>query len=334
MDKTFICDICGEIHPVDQRTTFDGQELCSHCLDENTLLCRQCNTRIWSDNNEGSDDHPLCPRCYDRFFTNCSRCGALLLNEDAQYIREDDDDYPYCDNCFERQSRNGIHEYHYKPKPYFYGEGNRFFGIELEIDGAGENGSNARKLLEIGNIEDNLFYCKRDGSLDEGFEIVTHPMTLQFHQNSMPWDEIMHKAIRMGYYSHQANTCGLHIHVNRDSLGSTLEQQEDSIARANQRIKKSTEEVFADTVVGYSSVVPESSSVAFQNGTAKYALFPVWLLNTTWNGTKYTFAMNGQTGKMVGDLPMDKGAYKRWLFGLAGAVGAGVFLLLTLFWLL
>lgn len=109
---------------------------------------------------------------------------------------------------------------------------------------------------------------------------------------------------------------------------------EENVTRANQRIKKSTEEVFARTVSGYNTVVPEASSISFQNGTAKYALFPVWLLNTTWNGTKYTFAMNGQTGKMAGDLPMDKGAYKRWLFGLAGAVTAGVFLLLSLFWLI
>ena len=97
---------------------------------------------------------------------------------------------------------------------------------------------------------------------------------------------------------------------------------EDSIARANQRIKKSTEEVFADTVVGYSSVVPESSSVAFQNGTAKYALFPVWLLNTTWKGKNYHFAMNGQTGRFVGDLPMDKSALTRWFLGIFGAVSA------------
>ena len=109
---------------------------------------------------------------------------------------------------------------------------------------------------------------------------------------------------------------------------------EENIARANERIKKSTEDVFASTVTGYNTVVPEASSVIFKNGKAKYALFPVWLLNTTWNGTKYTFAMNGQTGKMTGDLPMDKGAYKRWLFGLAGAVTAGAFLLLSLLWLM
>ncbi len=109
---------------------------------------------------------------------------------------------------------------------------------------------------------------------------------------------------------------------------------EQSITRANERIKKSTEQAFASTVKGYSSVMPESSSVHLKNGVAKYALYPVWLLNTSWNSEKYTFAMNGQTGKLVGDLPMDKGAYKKWLFGIAGAVSAAAFALSYLLWLL
>ena len=52
---------------------------------------------------------------------------------------------------------------------------------------------------------------------------------------------------------------------------------------------------------------------------AKYVLYPVWLLNTTWKGKKFVFAMNGQTGKFVGDLPLDKQAYRRWLIGLGVA---------------
>lgn len=109
---------------------------------------------------------------------------------------------------------------------------------------------------------------------------------------------------------------------------------ETSIQRANERIKRSTEEAFASTVMGYSTVVPVSSNVSLRNGSAKYALYPVWLLNTEWNGQKYTFAMNGQTGKLVGDLPLDKAAYKKWLFGLTGAIAAGVFALSWLLWLL
>ena len=97
---------------------------------------------------------------------------------------------------------------------------------------------------------------------------------------------------------------------------------EQSIERANERIKKSTEQAFAATVEGYSTVTPESSSVVLQNGKTKYALFPVWLLNTTWNGKQYTFAMNGQTGKFVGNLPVDKKAARLWTLGLTAAIGA------------
>lgn len=98
-----------------------------------------------------------------------------------------------------------------------------------------------------------------------------------------------------------------------------------SIDRANERIKKSTEDAFASTVQGYTSVTPEATGIHLYNGQTKYALYPVWILNTSWKGKKYTFAMNGQTGKIVGDLPLDKSAYKKWLFGLTGIVGAAAF---------
>ncbi len=103
-----------------------------------------------------------------------------------------------------------------------------------------------------------------------------------------------------------------------------------SIERANERIRKSAEDAMAETVRGYTTVTKETGSIRFQNSKVKYALFPVWILNTTWNGQKYLFAMNGQSGKMVGDLPLDKGAYKKWLFGLTGAIGAAVYALLFL----
>ena len=63
---------------------------------------------------------------------------------------------------------------------------------------------------------------------------------------------------------------------------------------------------------------PQSSVVNLQHGSAQYALYPVWLLNTTWQGNTYTFAMNGQTGKFIGDLPMDKKAYWKKFRMMAG----------------
>lgn len=104
--------------------------------------------------------------------------------------------------------------------------------------------------------------------------------------------------------------------------------------RANARIRRSTEDAFAETVQGYATVVPENSGIRLQNGTAKYALYPVWLLNTTWKGEKYVFAMNGQTGKFVGDLPIDWSAWRRWFFGLTALVGGAAFLISYLIWLL
>lgn len=96
-----------------------------------------------------------------------------------------------------------------------------------------------------------------------------------------------------------------------------------SVERANDRIRNSVEEEFKSTVRGYASVVAESTSVRLKNGEAKYALYPVWVLNTTWNGEKYTFAMNGQTGKFVGNLPMDKGIFWRY-FSMIGVISAVV----------
>mgnify|MGYP002546177005 CR=1 FL=1 len=107
-----------------------------------------------------------------------------------------------------------------------------------------------------------------------------------------------------------------------------------SVDRANQRIKNTTEHEFAKTVVGYDSVVPENSSVRISGGKAKYALYPVWILNTTYNGQKYIFAMNGQTGKFVGNLPLDKGAFAKW-WALVGAISAAAaFAIGYLIWLI
>ena len=86
---------------------------------------------------------------------------------------------------------------------------------------------------------------------------------------------------------------------------------DSSIPRANERVKNSVVSALEKNVMsaGYSVVVPQNSQIEIANGSYAYALYPVWILNTTWNGKKYTFAMNGQTGKFVGDLPLDKSAF-------------------------
>lgn len=142
------------------------------------------------------------------------------------------DGYDYCSECYhdEVDKSRSIHDYGYKPEPVFYGDSKRYFGIELEIDGAGKDSDNADELLAIANRGKEHIYIKGDGSLDDGMELVTHPMSLDYHKNYQ-WEEILKKAISQGYRSHQTSTCGLHIHVNRSSLGETHDEQEDVISR-------------------------------------------------------------------------------------------------------
>ena len=55
-------------------------------------------------------------------------------------------------------------------------------------------------------------------------------------------------------------------------------------------------------------------------------MMPMWLLNVKYDNKNYKFAMNGQTGKFVGDLPVDKG--KMWGFGVGLFAGISGLLIL------
>lgn len=67
------------------------------------------------------------------------------------------------------------------PDLVFHGKGLRHFGVALEIDNGGADRYNAEKLLNIANADAENLYIKTDGSLDDGLELVTHPMTLTYH---------------------------------------------------------------------------------------------------------------------------------------------------------
>jgi len=65
---------------------------------------------------------------------------------------------------------------------------------------------------------------------------------------------------------------------------------EESVDRANARVRQSTQDACAATVHGYSTLTPQESSIRLHGGKSHYALYPVWLFNTTYRGEKYTFA--------------------------------------------
>ena len=227
------CSHCGAVVNGSDCTEFDGEILCPACLERETTFCDECETRIWRSDNAGDINITLCRSCYDNDYVRCEQCGRIIHEDSANYIHDE----PYCDNCYddhedsEDDEDRMIHDYFYKPAPIFYGNGKRFFGVELEIDYGGKYDDHAERLLNIANFNYENIYIKSDGSLEDGMEIVTHPMTLDHHKTKMPWEEVMKKAVSLGYKSHKSGTCGLHIHVNRETFGKTREAQDDAISR-------------------------------------------------------------------------------------------------------
>ncbi len=205
--ETVICKNCGEICDKYNAVYFDKVCLCEECYNEHTFICSFCGQTHWVKNAFDDGNIILCENCH-------------LNKKDKMKLH-----YNVYSNALASEY---IHDYSYKPKPIFYGKG-IFYGVELEIDGEGDENETARQLLKIANEKAKHLYCKSDSSLKCGFELVTHPMTLQYHMKEMNWKEILQKCIDMGYSSYDTDTCGLHIHVGRRELGKNLEQQEKVI---------------------------------------------------------------------------------------------------------
>lgn len=228
MDEKVLCSHCGALIEDDNYEEINGEPICQECVDRYCTTCDRCGALIWDSDSYGDEYNTLCQSCYDSYYTRCNDCNCVIHYDNAY---EYEGEY-YCRECYDEvRSGDSINDYSYKPTPIFYGSDSRYFGVELEIDLGGKESNNADKILEIGNYSAEHIYIKSDGSLEDGMEIVTHPMTLDYHLNEFCWEDVMHECVILGYRSHQTSTCGLHVHVNRDSLGKTLAEQEEVISR-------------------------------------------------------------------------------------------------------
>lgn len=91
-----------------------------------------------------------------------------------------------------------------------------------------------------------------------------------------------------------------------------------SAPRAEHRAENTTVRMLTATAKGYSTVSVASQDIRLHRGAVKYALLPVWMLHTKWQDKDFLFAMNGQTGKLIGDLPVSRGKFWAWLGGMTG----------------
>lgn len=97
---------------------------------------------------------------------------------------------------------------------------------------------------------------------------------------------------------------------------------EECTPRVDSRCRNTAVDAIRSTVIGYESCVALREDVQVRHGDVQYALFPVWLLSTRWKDKIYLFAMNGQTGKLVGDLPVSWPRFWAWFGGIFAAASA------------
>ena len=108
---------------------------------------------------------------------------------------------------------------------------------------------------------------------------------------------------------------------------------EESRERADERCMGTLDAAFRGSVKGYDTCTRKAGSTDLVRGKVHYALMPVWMLNTRWRGKDFLFAMNGQTGKLVGDLPFSWGKFWGMFAGIAallsivGSIGATLLML-------
>ena len=154
-------------------------------------------------------DNIYCGGCRDELFFYCNECDS--------HVHSDDELDHSC-----RQEYSVIHSYGYKPVPCFFDskepEPIRYhLGFELEVEHRNEESCHD-VAVGVQDILGSRAYLKYDGSLEEGFEIVTHPHTLTEYKKNFPWEFIEHaKSQRL--VSWNSPRCGFHVHVSRYAFG-------------------------------------------------------------------------------------------------------------------
>lgn len=212
------CNRCAERFSTDDLTYWDGRrhegDYCRECLDVYTFECADCDDRVSRHGDYGSnaEGESVCSSCAENYFY-CDSCNETYRTSEygsdgrcGSCSREDEDE--------ENESSSSlIRSYGYKPTPRFHGESSDIhYGVELEVNTEKLSPHAKHTMDALGSAH---AYLKSDSSIGSGFEIVTHPHTLQAHRDA--WKAFFDD-VPAGMTSYKSGKCGMHVHIERSKL--------------------------------------------------------------------------------------------------------------------
>lgn len=239
VDVLVECVVCSaELQTDDSIITHYDDIVCSDCV----TTCQRCDMiGCTNDGFNWVSGDPWCEGCTENRAYFCESCSEYNSNgtsyvsdrgeswcegclDDAYWCNDCDEwNSEGCDTCSDFTSDDGmriIHDYSYRPDAIFHSTDKNerlFFGIEVEVEAKDSKSASAMHAHQLEGLE--LAYLKYDGSLSDGFEIVTHPMSHDFFKNEATelWTVLEDLRSRSGIRvkAWDTRTCGLHIHISR-----------------------------------------------------------------------------------------------------------------------
>jgi hypothetical protein len=211
----FTCTNCDDIAVFDNSvSTASGDMVCDYCYRHYYFSCEGCDETYHNDNVYSTDDGECyCESCFNERQCECASCGTECSSNELTDIRGIG---RVCSDC---KPNTEIRNYSFKPEPIFFrtgiteqeirAEGNVFLGIELEVDC--DNICKSLNVLDADDLE--RLYVKEDGSVPHGFEIVSHPMTIEAHRE-FNWPNFCKRMYKSGAHGNKPNH-GIHVHITK-----------------------------------------------------------------------------------------------------------------------
>lgn len=244
--EVFVCADCGKTYKKGEGKKTHQKHFCSDCLD----TCPRCGKREAKTFLKDTPDGKFCEDCFELNYFVCTNCSSVHRKSEA--IPEQNEGNLYCSACAQTELfvcnnchrhyansfrarhqetideygvicrrcednfvNNVIRGYHDRPEMIFHGDGSKHFGLELEVSGGGFEHINAKKIRTI--LGKEHVYFNRDGSINNGFEIITHPHSYT-SMMELDWESACNALIDMGYEDGEPST-GTHVHVSRSAFG-------------------------------------------------------------------------------------------------------------------